>query len=90
MFIPQSPADPVGRLELALSLVEPAEAIEAKVRNTETQESPKDIVGRVDEALATHRITAEEAEQWRSYERLRKACITVDDFPRDAGKRAAL
>jgi acyl-CoA dehydrogenase len=90
MFIPQSPADPVGRLELALGLVEPAEAIEAKVRNTPIQDGPRDNAGRVDEALATRRITADEAEQWWSYERLRKACITVDDFPRDAGRRAAL
>jgi acyl-CoA dehydrogenase len=88
MFIPLSPADPVGRLELALELLEPAEAIEAKIRSKQNQESSKSTGERVDEALASGRITAEEAELWWSYERLRIACIMVDDFPREAGKRA--
>jgi hypothetical protein len=75
-------------LELALELLEPAEAIEAKIRSKQNQESSKSTGERVDEALASGRITAEEAELWWSYERLRIACIMVDDFPREAGKRA--
>jgi acyl-CoA dehydrogenase len=90
MFIDLSLADPVGRLELALNLVESAEAIETKVRNTVMQETSKNIGERVDEALAMRRITADEAEQWWSYERLRRQCITVDDFPREAGRRLPL
>ncbi len=92
MYIAKTEADPVGRLELALDAVDAAEAIEAKLRNSGSaaEGRPQSMSDRVDAALESHLITADEAQQWRRYEQLRKACVMVDDFPHDIGRRVAM
>ncbi len=91
VYFEKSEADPIGRLELALDAVESAEAVEAKVRNNGQvhRGMPTSMSGQVDAALSAKTISAEEAQQWRRYAQLRKACIMVDDFPHDVGRRQA-
>jgi len=83
-------SDPVGRLELALDLVNEAEAIDAKVRaatkagvvrGQSTQE-------RMESTRALGLIDAREAGIWTRYDALRRACIMVDDFEPNLGRRA--
>jgi acyl-CoA dehydrogenase len=90
VYFAKSEADPIGRLELALDAVEAAEAVEAKVRGNGQfhRGTPTSMAEQVDAALSAKTISAEEAQLWRRYEQLRKACIMVDDFPHDVGRRA--
>lgn len=91
VFFQKLESDPVGRLELALESIEAAEAIEGKVRDSGAAPAgrPHDMAQRVETALQSGALSAEEAEQWHRYERLRQACVMVDDFPHDVGRRAA-
>ena len=90
VYFAKSEADPIGRLELALDAVEAAEAVEAKVRgNGQFHRGTRmSMAEQVDAALSAKTISAEETQLWRRYEQLRKACIMVDDFPHDVGRRA--
>ena len=91
MFIDRDESDPVGRLELALQRVAAAEAIEAKVRAAVRSGSVRGFTAdeRIAVAVQLGTITATEAQTLSSYDELRRACIMVDDFPPDVGRRAA-
>lgn len=91
MFIRKDEADPVGRLEVALDLVVPAEAVEAKLR---AAAKAGVLHGRTNDerrasALSQGIITAEEAALLDRFKRVQRACIMVDDFPRDIGRNVA-
>jgi acyl-CoA dehydrogenase len=91
MFIHRHDGDAVGRLELALELVAPAEAVEAKLRSAAKSGVVEGLTAdaRLAAGLAAGVITAQEAELWTRYNALRRACIMVDDFPRDIGRTVA-
>jgi len=89
IYLDRDAADPVGRLELALDLVNEAESVDAKVRaafkaGAVSGHTPQE---RVDATLASGLIDAAQAQVWARYEALRRACIMVDDFPHDVGQR---
>lgn len=91
MFIRKDEADPVGRLEVALDLVVPAEAVEAKLR---AAAKAGVLHGRTSEerrasALSQGIITADEAALLDRFQRVQRDCIMVDDFPRDIGRNVA-
>ena len=91
MFIRKDEADPVGRLEVALDLVVPAEAVEAKLR---AAAKAGVLHGRTREerrasALSQGIITADEAALLDRFQRVQRDCIMVDDFPRDIGRNVA-
>lgn len=91
MFIRKDEADPVGRLEVALDLVVPAEVVEAKLR---AAAKAGVLHGRTNDerrasALSQGIITAEEAALLDRFKRVQRACIMVDDFPRDIGRNVA-
>jgi acyl-CoA dehydrogenase len=90
MFVRREESDPVGRLELALELVADAETIETKLRAALKAGA---LHGRSDEergrsALSQGILTPEEAALLERFRRVRRACIMVDDFPRDVGRLA--
>jgi len=92
MFLRKDEADPVGRLEVALDLVAPAEAVEAKLR---AALKAGVLHGRSNEerrasALTQGIITAEEAMLLDRFKRVQRDCIMVDDFPHDIGRNAAV
>jgi len=91
MFIHRDEADPVGRLELALQRVAEADQIESKVRSALSASSARtfNAEARAAAALRLGAITADEAQTLRSYDALRRACIMVDDFAHDVGRRTA-
>jgi acyl-CoA dehydrogenase len=84
-------ADPIGRLELALELVVPAEAVDAKVRSAVKSGVVDGVTAeaRLQSALEAGVISAAEADTWMRYDALRRACIMVDDFPHDFGRHTA-
>ena len=89
IYLHRDASDPVGRLELALDLVNEAESVDAKVRaavkaGVVSGQTPQE---RVDATLANGLIDASEAQVWSCFEALRRACIMVDDFPHDVGRR---
>jgi acyl-CoA dehydrogenase len=91
MFIRRDEADPVGRLEVALDLVVPAEAVEAKLR---AAAKAGVLHGRTNDerrasALSQGIITADEAALLDRFKRVQRDCIMVDDFPRDIGRNVA-
>jgi acyl-CoA dehydrogenase len=91
MFIRKDEADPVGRLEVALDMVVPAEAVEAKLR---AAAKAGVLHGRTNDerrasALSQGIITAEEAALLDRFKRVQRDCIMVDDFPREIGRSAA-
>ena len=88
-FVDRSADDPVGRLDLALEGIVAAEAVESKIRALPALQAgvPLTLAQRVDAALANGAISAQEAEQWHRFEQLRQACIMVDDFAHDVGRR---
>jgi acyl-CoA dehydrogenase len=90
IYLNRVDADPVGRLELALELVAPAEAVEAKVRSAVKSGVVDGLTAeaRMRGALDAGVVTAAEAQLWSRYDALRRACIMVDDFPRDFGRAA--
>jgi acyl-CoA dehydrogenase len=90
IFIRRHEADAVGRLELALELVAAADAVEGKLRNA-VKSGVLDaftVEDRLAAGLTAGVISAQEAEIWTRYNALRRACIMVDDFPRDVGRSA--
>ena len=91
MFIRRHESDAVGRLELALELVAAADAVEAKLRSATKSGVVEGLTAdaRLAAGLAAGVITAQEAELWTRYNALRRACIMVDDFPRDIGRNLA-
>jgi hypothetical protein len=91
MFIQRSEADPVGRLELALQQVPAAEEIESKIRVAVKSGAAQGFTAaeRIAAAVRAGAITAAEADALARYNDLRRACIMVDDFPRDIGRHAA-
>lgn len=88
MFLPLDETDPIARLEMALALAGPAAAIEARRRagRADAVESPSPA------HAAGHTggiITPAKTVLLERFERLRRACIMVDDFAPDAGTRPA-
>jgi hypothetical protein len=63
--------------------------VEAKVRATSPVRWTADCRGRLQSALNAGVITAQEAEVWTRFNRVRRACIMVDDFPHDLALFAA-
>jgi acyl-CoA dehydrogenase len=91
MFIWKYESDAVGRLEIALSLVQAAEQVEAKLRAASkgapvTEHTPE---ARIAAAVRSGVISAGEGETLSRYYALRRACIMVDDFPHDVGRRVS-
>jgi acyl-CoA dehydrogenase len=90
MFQRKREDDPVGRLEVALDLVAAAESIETKLRAARKAGA---LHGQSEEergrsALSQGILTPEEAALLDRFRRVRRACIMVDDFPRDVGRAA--
>jgi len=91
MFLQRTAEDPVGRLELALERVATVEALEAKLRaaaragalhgSTEAERRAS--------ALSQGLLSVDEAATLDHYRQLHRACIMVDDFPRDIGRHPA-
>jgi acyl-CoA dehydrogenase len=90
MFIDRREGDPVGRLELALQQVAVAEQIEAKVRAAVKSGAIHAFTTgeRIAAAVNAGAITTQEAESLERYDKLRRACIMVDDFPPEIGRHA--
>jgi acyl-CoA dehydrogenase len=92
MFLLRHEDDPVGRLELAMQAAPAGEAVESRIRgglkagviDGLTEEAR--VAAAVDKGI----ISAEEAAQLRHFSNLRRACVMVDDFPRDVGRRLAV
>lgn len=90
MFVLRDENDAVGRLDIALECAIAAEPAEAKVRSAVEAGT---ISGRNAEELRTAALShgiidANEAETLAKLERLRRACIMVDDFAADFARRA--
>ena len=91
MFLWKDAADPVGRLEIALGLVQAAEQVEAKLRAA-SRGAPiteHTVEERIAAAVRSGVIAAADAELLNRYYALRRACIMVDDFPRDVGRHTS-
>lgn len=91
MYLRKDEADPVGRLEVALDLVVPAEAVEAKLR---AAAKAGVLHGRTNDerrasALSQGIITVDEAALLDRFKRVQRDCIMVDDFPHDIGLNVA-
>ncbi|MBX9631490.1 MAG: acyl-CoA dehydrogenase [Burkholderiales bacterium] len=91
MYLRKDEADPVGRLEVALDLVVPAEAVEAKLR---AAAKAGVLHGRTNDerrasALSQGIITVDEAALLDRFKRVQRDCIMVDDFPHDIGRNVA-
>jgi hypothetical protein len=93
MFLWKDESDPVGRLEVALSLVQTAETVEAKMRaaakGSPTASAAHTSDERIAAATASGVISAGEGELLTRFYALRRACIMVDDFPHDVGRHTA-
>ncbi|MFO1318799.1 MAG: acyl-CoA dehydrogenase [Burkholderiales bacterium] len=87
-YLPRREDDPVGRLELALDLVALADAVELKIRAAVKSGAVKGASReeRQAQALGQNLVTPEEIALADRYRRLQRACIMVDDFPRDVGR----
>jgi acyl-CoA dehydrogenase len=90
MFLFKHESDPVGRLEVALDMIAPAETIDAKIRAAVKSGVVKGLTAQVQAraALAAGVIDAQELDLLDRYETVRRACIMVDDFPQDVGRNA--
>lgn len=91
MFLRRTAEDPVGRLELALERVATVEALEAKLRaaaRAGALHGATDAERRAS-ALSQGLLSADEAATLDHYRQLHRACIMVDDFPRDIGRHPA-
>ncbi|HET6756618.1 MAG TPA: acyl-CoA dehydrogenase [Burkholderiales bacterium] len=92
IFVLRDENDAVGRLDLALESAlasEPAEAqIRAAVKSGTLSGNGAEALRKA--ALAQGVIGGAEAEQLARFERLRRRCIMVDDFPADFGERTQL
>jgi len=91
IFMNKHEDDAVGRLEVALDLVAASEAVEAKVRAATKSGALDGLTAeaRLQSALNAGVITAQEAEVWTRFNRVRRACIMVDDFPHDLARAFA-
>jgi acyl-CoA dehydrogenase len=91
IFVRKHEDDPTGRLEVALELVAAAEAVEAKMRSAAKSGVVDGFTAeaRLQSALDAGLVTAQEAEVWRHFNQVRRACIMVDDFPHDLGRNVA-
>lgn len=91
MFLPLDDGDPVGRLELALGLADEADALEARLTAAARSEALHGATAAERQRSAVTRglLTPEEAARLERYRQLRRACIMVDDFPRDIGRASA-
>ena len=91
IFLRKHEDDPTGRLEVALELVAAADAVEAKVRGAVKSGAVAGLTAEatLQSALDTGVITAQDAEAWRRFNAVRRACIMVDDFPHDLGRSVA-
>ena len=91
IFVRKHEDDPTGRLEIALELVAAADAVEAKMRSAVKSGVLDGLTAeaRLQSALDAGLITAQDAEVWRHFNEVRRACIMVDDFPHDLGRSAA-
>ncbi|MGH8728389.1 MAG: acyl-CoA dehydrogenase [Burkholderiales bacterium] len=85
MFVPRDENDAVGALDAALELAVAAEPTEAEIRSAVRAGtiSGKDNEALRKAALAQGIIGGAESEQLAKFERLRRKCIMVDDFPAD-------
>ncbi len=90
IFLRRDASDPVGRLELALEQVAAAEAVDARVRAAQKTAGIDELTAeaRIEAAVRAGAISSADAELWKRYQVLRRACIMVDDFPHDIGRRA--
>ena len=81
--------DPVGRLEMALELASDGDALEGKIRAAMKTGMVSGLTedARVQSAVEKGAVTPDEAALFRRYSQLRRACIMVDDFPKDVGRR---
>jgi acyl-CoA dehydrogenase len=91
MFLHKDESDPVGRLEVALDLIAPAEAVDAKIRSAVKSGVVQGLTAaaQAQAALDAGVIGRDEFELLGRYESVRKACIMVDDFPHDIGRNLA-
>jgi acyl-CoA dehydrogenase len=91
IFVHKHESNPVGRLEVALELVGAADAVEAKLRSAAKAGAVRGYTAeaRLAAALSAGVITPAEAEAWLRYDRVRRACIMVDDFPHEIGRNVA-
>ncbi len=91
VFIPDNPEDPITQLELALRAAIGVEAIYARIYAAARQER---VTGKTPDELAARAqeqgiITRDELDALVRAKALRRAVITVDDFPADFGKERA-
>ena len=91
-YIPSSPEDPIAQLEQALRAAIAAEAIYARIYDAARHgriagKTPDELAA---QAQARNIITRDEFEAIGRAKALRRAVITVDDFPPDFGKEHAL
>ncbi len=70
-----------------MELVAAAEAVEAKMRSAVKSGVLDGLTAeaRLQSALDAGLITVQDAEVWRRFNEVRRACIMVDDFPHDLG-----
>jgi acyl-CoA dehydrogenase len=88
VFSPPLETDPVGRLDLALSRVERAEALRAVLATAARDGAVAGDSETQRQAAAQARglLSADDARFLDDYRRLERACIMVDDFPRELGR----
>jgi acyl-CoA dehydrogenase len=88
VYFRRSEDDPVGRLEMALELAADGDALEGKIRAALKRGTVSGLTeeDRVKSAVTNGAISHDEAVLYRRYSQLRRACIMVDDFPRDVGR----
>jgi acyl-CoA dehydrogenase len=91
MFLLRHESDPVGRLDVALDMVAPAEAVDAKIRAAVKSGSVAGLTQQEQAraALDAGVIDAQALDVLTRYEAVRRACIMVDDFPHDIGRSVA-
>jgi acyl-CoA dehydrogenase len=88
VYVPEVESDVVGRLEIALRMIPAIEAIETKVRGASKSGALAHMrpAQRVRAAHTQGILDAREVDAWQRYERLRRECIMVDDFPHEFGR----
>jgi acyl-CoA dehydrogenase len=90
MFVRAVAADPVGRLDVALAQVERIDALEAALRTAIRDGSVQgeSAADRQADAVRAGVWSAADLDAYRAFQALRRACIDVDDFPHDVGRRS--
>jgi acyl-CoA dehydrogenase len=88
IYLPTDPAEPMGRLDLALGKVISVEDVEAKLRKAVRSGSlGTGEEAALEEAVRLGLITEDEAARVREAESLRHEVLTVDAFPPDYWKK---